>query len=456
MGERLGRLTGEVAVDGSRWLERRFFKKGIPYDNRTNYDGGEKRPALARALKGGNQIKGGNQMKPAVGIRTARRVALCVIALLSTSMVAEATPLDAEIRFSSATFSAGESALSATITLVRGGPVNGVAIVNYATSAGTATPGSDYQDVSGTVVFLPAQTAAAFEVPLMNDTADEADETVALSLSITGLGTLVAPSTAMLGIADDDLSGSTLGVLDAFSAREDEGHSVFTVSLWPAATQPVSVFYKVVGGTATVGSDIIDTNGTLTFAPGVTKQKVAVALVDDNVAEATESYTLSLINPSNATITDPTGVAAITDYTTVLQQISPTLTTYVRDVDGGATEFSGDYSVGVTPSGDVTGPLSITPVIPNDGCTALPAGSMTGKVALIRRGTCTFQAKALNAQNAGAIAVLIYNSSDGIVVLGGITSPVTVPVMGLTKALGESLVSQLTLGPVSMKVTIPA
>ena len=45
----------------------------------------------------------------------------------------------------------------------------------------------------------------------------------------------------------------------------------------------------------------------------------------------------------------------------------------------------------------------------NDGCEAYPAGTFTGKVAFINRGTCAFEAKTVNAQNAGAIGVIIGN-----------------------------------------------
>ena len=43
------------------------------------------------------------------------------------------------------------------------------------------------------------------------------------------------------------------------------------------------------------------------------------------------------------------------------------------------------------------------------GCGALPASSLTGSIALILRGTCLFQDKLDNAQQAGAVAVLVYN-----------------------------------------------
>ncbi len=50
-------------------------------------------------------------------------------------------------------------------------------------------------------------------------------------------------------------------------------------------------------------------------------------------------------------------------------------------------------------------------------CAALPANSLTGKVAFIDRGTCGFSVKALNAQNAGAVGVIIGNNQAGTAVI---------------------------------------
>lgn len=44
-----------------------------------------------------------------------------------------------------------------------------------------------------------------------------------------------------------------------------------------------------------------------------------------------------------------------------------------------------------------------------DACEALPAGSLSGRVAFINRGTCSFEVKVVNAQNAGAVAAIIGN-----------------------------------------------
>ncbi|HEX8699609.1 MAG TPA: S8 family serine peptidase, partial [Myxococcaceae bacterium] len=92
-----------------------------------------------------------------------------------------------------------------------------------------------------------------------------------------------------------------------------------------------------------------------------------------------------------------------------------------------------------------------TPSTVDDGCAPLPAGSLQGKVALIRRGTCSFHIKALNAQNAGAAAVLLYNNAAGALnpsVAG--TPAITVPVGGITQADGVLINNRLAAGPVAL------
>jgi minor extracellular serine protease Vpr len=81
---------------------------------------------------------------------------------------------------------------------------------------------------------------------------------------------------------------------------------------------------------------------------------------------------------------------------------------------GGSTYgvAAGDFA---TVSADLTAPLA---VVTSSGalslaCAALPAASLTGKIALVSRGTCTFSTKIRNAQTAGAVAVLVVNNVAG-------------------------------------------
>lgn len=84
------------------------------------------------------------------------------------------------------------------------------------------------------------------------------------------------------------------------------------------------------------------------------------------------------------------------------------------------------------------------------GCNSLVNGSeITGKIAVIYRGTCEFGAKALNAQNAGAVAVVIINNVAGAPVgMGaGTQGPnVTIPVVMISQEAGALLRDEILAG----------
>ena len=72
--------------------------------------------------------------------------------------------------------------------------------VNYATSNGTATAGSDYTATIGTLTFAPGVTSQVLNIPILNDSLNEADETFTLALSSptnAALGTQTAATTTI-------------------------------------------------------------------------------------------------------------------------------------------------------------------------------------------------------------------------------------------------------------------
>ena len=71
------------------------------------------------------------------------------------------------------------------------------------------------------------------------------------------------------------------------------------------------------------------------------------------------------------------------------------------------------FGDGPKTSKTITAPVVDVSALQNDGyaCSALPGGSLNGSIALIQRGTCVYSEKINNAQNAGAVAVLLYQSS---------------------------------------------
>jgi len=88
----------------------------------------------------------------------------------------------------------------------------------------------------------------------------------------------------------------------------------------------------------------------------------------------------------------------------------------------------------------------------SDGCEAI-ANSVTGKIALIDRGSCAFVTKALNAQAAGAIGVVIVNNVGGAgpVIMGG-AGAVTIPVLSISLEDGDILKAALG-GTVTLQLT---
>lgn len=116
--------------------------------------------------------------------------------------------------------------------------------------------------------------------------------------------------------------------------------------------------------------------------------------------------------------------------------------------------IAGDYvaqSAGFGPpltttgvSGDVVAAIDAGPVT-TDGCTAI-SNDLTGKIALIDRGTCEFSTKVLNAQHRGAIGVIIANNvSTGLPGMGaGVDAPfVTIPSLGVQQSAGTAIRGQL-------------
>ena len=111
----------------------------------------------------------------------------------------------------------------------------------------------------------------------------------------------------------------------------------------------------------------------------------------------------------------------------------------------------GYVQAAAAPDAPTSGTMALTRIgtttTVDDGCAALPAGSLAGKAVLIRRGTCTFFQKALNAQNAGAVGVVLYNNNPPNVGLFSPTvagaTPITIPVVAISDSDGAVLVGRI-------------
>jgi len=100
--------------------------------------------------------------------------------------------------------------------------------------------------------------------------------------------------------------------------------------------------------------------------------------------------------------------------------------------------------------GGATAPLVDVTKLGDNGlaCSALPASSLTGAYALIERGTCSFDQKAINAQTAGAIGVVFYMAdSSALLAPGSISSDFIGPTVMISNADGAALKNYIDANP---------
>jgi len=106
------------------------------------------------------------------------------------------------------------------------------------------------------------------------------------------------------------------------------------------------------------------------------------------------------------------------------------------DIAGAELPFGTAGFGPAVPAGGLTGDLELANDgvdVASDACEPL-ANDLTGKIALVDRGACNFTVKAVNAQNAGAIGVIIANNQPGDtpIGLGGSDPAVAVPTVSVT------------------------
>ncbi len=188
--------------------------------------------------------------------------------------------------------------------------------VKYATADDTAKAGEDYRSKSGWLTFRPGQTSKRVTVRVKGDTEFEEDESFFVRL--TDFRRATPDNRRAVGTIQNDDEGIIPVVsIDDVSVREGNGSNNkmarFTVSLSEASNQTVRVNYQTSDSTALAGSDYRTKTGSLTFKPGETDKNVNVVVLADGRTENDEFFWLGILNPTNATVLDPWGLATIVD-----------------------------------------------------------------------------------------------------------------------------------------------
>jgi len=205
----------------------------------------------------------------------------------------------------------GTSPLNLTVTLSAAAPMT--TTVAYTTANGSATAGSDYLAQAGTLVFVPNQTSATINIPIVDDGTDEPNETFSVTLSNPSGGRLGSIPSTTVTITDNDAPPTVTWENTAVSVGEPSGSALVAVNLSVASAFTVTVAYATSAGTATAGSDYTTSSGTLTFAPGVSTRTVSIPIINDSAPESSETIILTLSSPTNATLGAATTTLTILD-----------------------------------------------------------------------------------------------------------------------------------------------
>ena len=175
---------------------------------------------------------------------------------------------------------------------------SGTVTVNYSVS-GTATPGSDYTALSGTVnVPVNGVTDTTVTIPVLNDTLAEPTESVVVTI-LPGTGYVVnnnGTATTYIRDNDSDPGGERVIVSTYNQAPAEAGAKVgtFYVSRAVNTVGPLTVNYAM-SGTATNGVDYVALPGTCVIPDGALGVDVVMTPIDDAIAEGTETVTLTIM-----------------------------------------------------------------------------------------------------------------------------------------------------------------
>ena len=189
-----------------------------------------------------------------------------------------------------------------------------IVTVQYATMAGTASEGVDYQPATGELAFTPNDSITKeITVTINSDHVTEADEIFTLELT-NPVGLEIADGMAVGTIINDDPDPELL-IEDVSITEGDFGTSTTTVTveLSHPSDFEITVDYATLNGTAEGSVDYVGASGNLTFAPGTTSQTFELAIIGDGEVEADESFLVQLSNPVNAQATDNSASVQIID-----------------------------------------------------------------------------------------------------------------------------------------------
>jgi hypothetical protein len=252
---------------------------------------------------------------------------------------------------------------------MRTGDTTNPLTVNY-TVGGTATNGTDYTSIPTTVIFESNSAIATVIVDPTADTTVENNETVALTLA-TGTGyTVGTPNAATGTINNDDFS--QLSINDITVVEGKDNNAILTVTVDNPNPQPITFNYTTAPINATADVDYTSKTGTITIAANTSTATISIPILNDNLNEADEAFTITLSNPVNATINPEGGIGEVIITDTWQSSLTRTLPNNVENLRLiGTNNINGTGNAG---NNNITGNSGINQINGRAGIDTLTGG----------------------------------------------------------------------------------
>lgn len=263
------------------------------------------------------------------------------------------------LQFSSDSYSVNENDPSHQVTITVTKTGIGACSVHYATASGgsnPATPGTHYNDVSGTLNFAMEDTQQTFTVPILEDHLYDGPtpRTFTVTLSSESGVLLGSPSAAVVSIINVDPVPTFQFNASSYTISENGGTLTVNVTRANDALDTVNVNYTTINGTAQSGIDYSVTNGTLSFARGIMSQTFPVPIHNDGIYGPVKMFTITLSDPTGGA---ELGTPSITTVSITETDAAPVVSMSLPECE--VDEYDGTTFIEVTRINDAINPVTV-------------------------------------------------------------------------------------------------